>query len=258
MSRPKNSGRPAGRAGREPQPATGSLSPKQQRAADIQQKLAGYKAQHRRQRRNRLILIVTAWTAAAALVAGLVVFAVTSTTPKAPPAAIEGVQTFSGLSANHVNGPVKYPQAPPAGGDHSPVPLNCAVYTEPVPGENAVHSLEHGAVWMAYDPQSVSDEELKQLREEIPSTYMISRPTMAFLPLSSYPPGALNSGPRALMIRGYGTSFRNTGAQIPPRNPTRPAQEDWTARARSIRGTAAKALSGRQEQTASFKDRAEP
>lgn len=201
MSRPKNSGRPAGRAGREPQPATGSLSPKQQRAADIQQKLAGYKAQHRRQRRNRLILIVTAWTAAAALVAGLVVFAVTSTTPKAPPAAIEGVQTFSGLSANHVNGPVKYPQAPPAGGDHSPVPLNCAVYTEPVPGENAVHSLEHGAVWMAYDPQSVSDEELKQLREEIPSTYMILSPYDGL------------SAP--VVVSAWGAQLRATGTDDP-------------------------------------------
>lgn len=176
MSRPKNSGMPAGRAGRESQPVPGSPGIKQQRAADIRQKLAGHKAQHRRQRRNRLILIITAWTVGVALVTGLVVFAVISTMPKSTPAAIEGVQTLSGLSANHVNGPVKYEQAPPAGGDHSQIPLNCAVYTEPVPNENAVHSLEHGAVWVAYDPQTVTGAQLEVLRKGIPSTYTILSP----------------------------------------------------------------------------------
>lgn len=176
MSRPKNSGRSAGRVDRGSRPVPGSTSLKQQRAADIQQKLAGYKAQHRRRRRNRLILIITAWTVGVALVAGLVVFAVTSTMPKTPPVAIEGVQTLSGLSANHVNGPVEYPQAPPAGGDHSQIPLNCAVYTEPVPNENAVHSLEHGAVWVTYDPDAVTGEQLELLRRDIPSTYAILSP----------------------------------------------------------------------------------
>lgn len=176
MSRPKNSGMPAGRAGRESQPVPGSPGLKQQREADIRQKLAGHKAQHRRRRRNRLILIITAWTVGVTLVAGLVVFAVRSTMPKTPPVAIEGVQTISGLSANHVNGPVTYEQAPPVGGDHSQILLNCAVYTEPVPDENAVHSLEHGAVWVAYDPQAVTGAQLEALRKDIPSTYVILSP----------------------------------------------------------------------------------
>lgn len=201
MPRPKNSGRPAGRADREPQPVTDSLSLKQQRAADIRQKLAGYKAQHRRQRRNRLILIITAWTVGIALVAGLVVFAVTSTMPKSPPAAIEGVQTFSGLSANHVNGPVTYPQAPPVGGDHSRILLNCATYTEPVPNENAVHSLEHGAVWLAYDPQAVTDEQLAELRKDIPSTYMILSPSEGL--------------PAPVVASAWGVQLKASGADDP-------------------------------------------
>ena len=149
---------------------------KQQRAAEIQRKLAGFKVQHSRARRNRLILIITAWTVGIALVAGLVIFAVTSTLPKSPPAAIDGVQTISGLSSNHVTTPVRYAQTPPVGGNHSAVPLNCAVYSEPVPNENAVHSLEHGAVWVTYDPTAVSGAQLDVLRKDIPSSYAILSP----------------------------------------------------------------------------------
>jgi hypothetical protein len=52
----------------------------------------------------------------------------------------------------HYWGPLRYVQSPPLGGGHSPAPLNCGVYTAPVPNENAVHSLEHGAVWLTYQP----------------------------------------------------------------------------------------------------------
>jgi hypothetical protein len=38
------------------------------------------------------------------------------------------------------------------GGDHAPAPQTCGTYVDPVPDENAVHSLEHGAVWITYRP----------------------------------------------------------------------------------------------------------
>jgi hypothetical protein len=55
---------------------------------------------------------------------------------------------------NHTDGPVSYPDSPPMGGNHSPVWADCTgtVYTRPVANENAVHSLEHGAVWVTYRP----------------------------------------------------------------------------------------------------------
>ncbi|AOY74164.1 DUF3105 domain-containing protein (plasmid) [Arthrobacter sp. TES] len=65
---------------------------------------------------------------------------------------IDGVQTYSGLSSNHVQTPVSYPQKPGVGGDHAAVWANCGVYTQPVSEERAVHSLEHGAVWLSYKP----------------------------------------------------------------------------------------------------------
>jgi hypothetical protein len=65
----------------------------------------------------------------------------------------DGVRTWTGnLSRNHVAGTVGYPMHPPVGGNHNPVWLNCNgdVYTKPVKDENAVHALEHGAVWVTY------------------------------------------------------------------------------------------------------------
>jgi hypothetical protein len=50
--------------------------------------------------------------------------------------------------------------SPPAGGDHAATWADCnaAVYTKEVPDMNAVHSLEHGAVWVTYtDKASASD-----------------------------------------------------------------------------------------------------
>ncbi|MCU6481806.1 DUF3105 domain-containing protein [Arthrobacter sp. A2-55] len=159
-------------------PAPGrSLTVKEQRAAQIAAKLAEHKSRHEKARRKRAAAIIAAWAAAAVVVALLVVFAVTSTLPKgSPSAAIAGLQTFPGLSRNHVNGRVAYQQTPPVGGDHSQVLLNCAIYSQPVPNENAVHSLEHGSVWVTYDPAVITGAKLATLRGEIPTSYAILSP----------------------------------------------------------------------------------
>ncbi len=65
---------------------------------------------------------------------------------------IAGVQSFGGLGQNHVPYPVNYSMRPPPGGDHMSVWQNCGIYEEPVIDEQAVHSMEHGAVWIAYQP----------------------------------------------------------------------------------------------------------
>lgn len=77
-------------------------------------------------------------------------------TPTTPP--IEGLQIFTGLSHEHVLGPVHYPQNPPAGGPHNPVWETCKFYDKPVPNEQAVHSQEHGAVWITYKPDLAADQ----------------------------------------------------------------------------------------------------
>jgi Protein of unknown function (DUF3105) len=69
---------------------------------------------------------------------------------------IEGVQSIRVYYSDPVHvegeGDVDYELRPPAGGMHRSVWWNCGFYAAPVPDENAVHDLEHGAVWLAYDP----------------------------------------------------------------------------------------------------------
>jgi hypothetical protein len=71
---------------------------------------------------------------------------------------MSAVQRFTGLSRNHVQGPVQYPQTPPVGGDHAPVWQNCGYYAEAIPTERGVHSMEHGAVWLTYRPDLPATE----------------------------------------------------------------------------------------------------
>ena len=89
-------------------------------------------------------------------------------------AAAAGVKTYK-VEADHVSEPVKYEQDPPVGGPHNPVWLNCAIYDKEVPNENAVHSLEHGAVWITYDPK-LSSADVEKLSELAPVDYGVLSP----------------------------------------------------------------------------------
>jgi hypothetical protein len=152
---------------------------KAQRAEQRAQKLEQYHREQKRVARNRKIGLIAGITAGVAVI-GILITSIVLTPQAARYSAggdgaeIEGVETFENASL-HVDTPVTYPQTPPAGGDHNPTWLNCGVYTEPVPNENAVHSLEHGALWVTYDP-SISDAELTTLKEVLPSTYVILSP----------------------------------------------------------------------------------
>lgn len=64
----------------------------------------------------------------------------------------EGAVEAPTPSGNHIEGEIAYDELVPPGGDHNSIWLNCGVYREPVPEENAVHSLEHGVVWITYPP----------------------------------------------------------------------------------------------------------
>lgn len=97
------------------------------------------------------------------LLIGILVYAVTNQGSgfidplKAADNKVPGVLKYT-ESRDHVAGEVKYDHTPPAGGKHNAVAQSCAVYTAPIANEHAVHSLEHGAVWITYRPGLPADQ----------------------------------------------------------------------------------------------------
>ena len=51
--------------------------------------------------------------------------------------------------------------------DYSWAACNGVVYPNPVRSENIVHSMEHGAVWIAYNPDQVTGDALDTLRQKV-------------------------------------------------------------------------------------------
>lgn len=147
---------------------------RQERAALLE---AHWAAEASTARRRKALAAVGAVTAVAAVGALVTVAVVNDPPPQArQDIEITGLQTFEGLSADHVTTPVDYEQTPPVGGDHASAWLNCGVYTEPVPEENTVHTLEHGAVWAAYDPSVLSEDQIDALQQALPDTYTVLSP----------------------------------------------------------------------------------
>jgi hypothetical protein len=82
------------------------------------------------------------------------------------------------LGRDHVDGPVQYASMPPVGGDHAPEPQTCGVYDGPIRTENAVHSMEHGAVWLTYRLDGSPSDETTNLERlvEAGAPYVLLSP----------------------------------------------------------------------------------
>ncbi|EFE69882.1 DUF3105 domain-containing protein [Streptomyces viridosporus] len=127
------------------------------------------RAEQTRERRNRILAITAGVVAVTGLVVGSVVLIQSQSDDGDSAAAdtkaadgrfvtgADGVRKWEGtLGRDHVTKSVTYPVSPPVGGDHNPVWMNCDgnVYTDEIDNTNAVHSLEHGAVWVTYDDRA--------------------------------------------------------------------------------------------------------
>jgi hypothetical protein len=151
---------------------------------DRQARLASIQAQQRAGERKRNTLIFGGIGAVILAVIVAVVIVITSQVNQnrdreaAASQPIEDVQEYPDVSFEHVSGPVEYEESPPVGGDHNSIWTNCGVYTEAVPNENSVHSMEHGAVWITYDPE-IGQEEIDTLTDLVG--------TRAYVLLSPYP-----------------------------------------------------------------------
>ena len=69
-----------------------------------------------------------------------------------PSPVVAGVVVAETSDRAHVDGAIEYDVRPPVSGNHAPEWIACNAYDEPLPDEYAVHSLEHGAVWITYAP----------------------------------------------------------------------------------------------------------
>jgi Protein of unknown function (DUF3105) len=124
------------------------------------------------------------------------------------------------LEHAHVTGPVTYAVVPPVGGPHNAIWMNAGVYTKPVPSERAVHNLEHGAVWITYDP-NLPAKEVAQLTSFVTRQSMIPESAQAsgvanqanrYMDLT---PWATNSLPSPIVISSWGHQLRVTSPTDP-------------------------------------------
>jgi hypothetical protein len=116
------------------------------------------------------------------------------------------------LGHNHVAGPVTYSVSPPVGGDHNATWMNCGVYTGPVPNERAVHNLEHGAVWITYQP-SLPKSQLDQLYALFARQTILTSPdggSSRYLDITPYP-----GLPSPIVVTSWGFQLKLTSASDP-------------------------------------------
>lgn len=128
---------------------------------------SGIEGGHEQRRRPRLIRGIIIVLATLLLITATFLFV-----NRAP--SLAAVEKFD-RAPSHTKERVDYPQTPPVGGPHSPVWLNCGIYVQPVKSENAVHSMEHGAVWVTYSPE-LPAEDVAALQRAMPGTYAILSP----------------------------------------------------------------------------------
>lgn len=141
-------------------------------AEERQARLAKMQADQRNAERRRSFLVIGIAALLALVLIGVVVAVIVqsertrSVVEEQAAGDIDGVETFEDLTQNHVEIDVEYTQNPPVGGDHLPAPRwqDCGFYESPVQDEAAVHSLEHGAVWITHSPD-LPAQQVAQLEE---------------------------------------------------------------------------------------------
>lgn len=91
--------------------------------------------------------------------------------PEDPP---EGIRVYD-ATTNELVEDAEYDRSPPTNGDHDPLWWNCGFYDEPIDEAKAVHSLDHGVVWITYRPD-LPAEEVETLRRYGAERYVIISP----------------------------------------------------------------------------------
>ena len=133
-----------------------------------ERKAAQREAGERRKRRNALLLR----GALVVAVLGIAAYAYRSYTQRHM---LDAVTTASYPAGLHTAGPITYKESPPVGGQHNVVWQNCNSYDVPIHNEHAVHSMEHGAVWITYRPDLPADQ-VRILKDTAADDFMLLSP----------------------------------------------------------------------------------
>lgn len=148
-------------------------------SAARRQKAAELKARRIREAKRRKAIQIGAVAVAGVVVVGFVAYAGYREFDRRT---IAGLQEWDGLPRNHVPDPPEYEMSPPAGGEHNQMWQDCGVYTEPIADMHAVHSLEHGAVWVTYDPDLPEDDVRALEQLYTPGDYVLVSPYAGEMP----------------------------------------------------------------------------
>jgi hypothetical protein len=131
-----------------------------------------------------LIIVTAVIVAFAAAIVGVVIATHKSSSPSANCSAMIGNNRVSYLNENvcakdingvtfkpeaqrnHIPGVIHYDSSPPVGGNHSQYWADCTgtVYPQAIANENAVHMLEHGAIWITYNAKTLPASQLAKLK----------------------------------------------------------------------------------------------
>jgi hypothetical protein len=77
----------------------------------------------------------------------------------------EAIASGPAVHTTDINEMEIVPGRPPTGGPHFPSPADTGIYDEPIGDGLAVHSLEHGIVWISYNPDLISEADLEVLED---------------------------------------------------------------------------------------------
>jgi Protein of unknown function (DUF3105) len=92
--------------------------------------------------------------------------------PEDPP---RGIKVYPATTNRTVKGPIEYDRKPPTNGDHDPLWQNCGFYEKPVKDRHAVHSMDHGVVWITHSPD-LPKRQIESLRPYGGENYVIVSP----------------------------------------------------------------------------------
>ena len=92
--------------------------------------------------------------------------------PENPP---EGIKVYPATTNRSVRGPIEYEREPPTNGDHAPVWQDCGFYERPVQDRYAVHSMDHGVIWITYRPNLPAGQ-VNKLRSYGDEPYVLVSP----------------------------------------------------------------------------------